>query len=237
MLRKYLFLFIVSLTMLTLSACGAEEAPPKKEEPPQAAKEAGGLFADLKIEQEVRVVLKKTTGPLEASDITEIKKINLAYKVIKDISGIEHLVGLNELTLRSNWIPDITPLSSLTNLTWLHIGEQNKFLSDISPLASLTKLEELRAPQNLISDLSPLVNLTKLTRLDLSENKITDVSLLAGLTSLTYLNLKINDITDISPLVSLTNLRELFLHKNPLDDNSVNVIIPKLEGAGVGVYR
>ena len=221
----------------TLFACGPEEEPPKKVESPKAVEEKKGLFADQKVEQEIRVVLKRPTGPIEASDVTEIKKINLAYKIIKDISGIEHLVGLNELTFNGNWIPDISPLASLTSLTWLHLGDQNKFLSDISPLASLTNLKELRAPKNIISDLSPLVNLTKLTRLDLSENKITDVSLLAGLTNLTYINLKNNKIADISPLVSLTNLKELFLRNNPLDENSVNVIIPQLKAAGVAVYN
>ena len=237
MLRKYLFQSFVLVMMLTLFACGSDEAPSKKEESSTAVEKKGGLFASQKIEQEVRVVLKKTTGPLEASDITELKKINLAYKVIKDISGIEQLVGLNELTLKTNWISDLSPLASMTHLTWLHIGDQNKFLSDISPLALLTNLEELRAPENEISDLSPLVNLTKLHRLDLAENKITDVSLLASLTNLTYLNLKNNEITDISPLVSLTKLTELFLHNNPMDDDSLKVIIPRLKAAGVKVYH
>ena len=51
----------------------------------------------------------------------------------------------------------------------------NDFLTDLRPLASLTQLTSLNLTGNLTTDLKPLASLTRLTSLDLSGNYYRDV--------------------------------------------------------------
>ena len=121
-----------------------------------------------------------------------------------------------KLDLENTEITDISPLSKLTNLTYLNLGD-NK-ITDVSPLSKLTNLTNLRLGSNHITNISPLSNLSNLTSLNLKYNKITDIKPLRSLTNLTYLNLYKNQIEDISPLSGLTNLIELYLEKNKIND-------------------
>ncbi|WP_375493701.1 leucine-rich repeat domain-containing protein [uncultured Nostoc sp.] len=61
----------------------------------------------------------------------------------------QKLTNLTSLSLRSNKISDIKPLSALTNLTSLSL-RSNK-ISDIKPLSALTKLEILNINNNPIA--------------------------------------------------------------------------------------
>ncbi len=67
---------------------------------------------------------------------------------------------------------EIEPLSKMTNLTYLILGDNN--ISNISALSNLTNLTNLRLDDNDISDINALSNLTNLTRLYLGYNNISD---------------------------------------------------------------
>ncbi|WOO91909.1 leucine-rich repeat domain-containing protein (plasmid) [Mollicutes bacterium LVI A0078] len=69
----------------------------------------------------------------------------------------------------NNSISDITPLSGLTNLTYLYLYTS---ISDITPLSGLTNLTDLYLGNNSISDITPLSGLTNLTDLDLGTQTI-----------------------------------------------------------------
>ena len=133
---------------------------------------------------------------------------------VSDLSPLSGLTNLTWLRLRNNSISDISPLSGLTNLEWLNLGS-NLMISDISVLSGLTNLTTLWLYGNSISDLSPLAGLTNLTFLNLWFNSISDISSLAGLTNLTWLAVDNNLISDISPLTGLTNLGYLGLSNHP----------------------
>jgi len=126
------------------------------------------------------------------------------------------LSSKNELELSSNYISDITPLQSLTNLTSLNLC--STYISDLAPLQSLTNLTSLNLDENQISDITPLQSLTNLTSLNLDCNQISDITPLQSLTNLTSLNLDYNQISDITPLQSLTNLTSLSLSNNQISD-------------------
>ena len=79
-----------------------------------------------------------------------------------------YLPNLQELFLYDNQITDISPLSSLTNLTYLNIS-YNKII-DISPLSHLTNLTHLDITHNNISDISSLSHLIDLKALYLYDN-------------------------------------------------------------------
>jgi len=83
------------------------------------------------------------------------------------------------------------------NVLFLHENQ----ISDISPISSLTNLTMLYLDGNQISDISPLSSLTNMSWLSLSWNQISDISLLSSLTNLMWLDLSGNQIDDISPLV------------------------------------
>ena len=138
-----------------------------------------------------------------------------------DISPLSSLVNLTSLDLGYNYqLTDISPLSSLVNLKQLKL--QGNSITDISPLSSLVNLTSLEISEHGIEtkDISPLSSLVNLTSLNLSHTGITDISPLSSLVNLTSLDLCLNSITDISPLSSLVNLKELDLDYNRITDIS-----------------
>ena len=70
------------------------------------------------------------------------------------------------ITLSKNLLGDLSPLSGLSNLTYLYLEVCE--ISDISPLSNLTNLLELNLSRNYVVNLGPLSNLSKLERLWLS---------------------------------------------------------------------
>ena len=62
-----------------------------------------------------------------------------------------------QLYLGGNQITDVTPLASLTELTYLSLN--NNQITDVTPLASLTGLTRLYLDSNQITDRSPLDSL------------------------------------------------------------------------------
>jgi len=125
-----------------------------------------------------------------------------------DLSPLSGLSKLDTLFLCCNDIRDITPLSSLTQLTSLWLFGCDG-VSDLSALSGMVSLWDLWLQGCAISDVSPLSGLTELTRLYLGNNMITDISALSGMTKLTELNLAGNPILDYSPIegifANLTN--------------------------------
>jgi Leucine-rich repeat (LRR) protein len=120
---------------------------------------------------------------------------------------------VTELELSDEFLTDLNPLTSLTNLTKLKI-EYLDSLTDISPLSNLANLTNLTLDScSSLSDLSPLANLTNLTELSLRLDKsLTDLTPLASLINLNELWLGCNDsLTDLTPLTNLTNLGYLEL--------------------------
>jgi internalin A len=136
--------------------------------------------------------------------VAETTDCNQASKLLSD---------LTELSLDSNQIADLKPLSTLTNLTTLFLS--NNQIADLKPLSTLTNLTTLFLSNNQIADLKPLSTLSDLIGLSLDNNQITDIRPLSKLTNLSYLWLENNQIADLVPLSNLTKLDVLFLSDNP----------------------
>ena len=194
----------------------------------------------------LRAVIEEALGKAPGASITAeematLTTLSTSDRDIKDLTGMEHAVNLEEMwiedahisnlaplagltklrkldTIKTN-ISDISPLAGLTNLTRLNLYGSG--VTDISPLRSLTKLTWLgfRYVKG-ISDYSPLTGLTNLKHLDLFRNRASDISMLAGLINLETLILDDNNIVDVSPLASLHNLETLILNDNNIVDVS-----------------
>ncbi len=119
-----------------------------------------------------------------------LTSLDVRYKGIVELTGLEHATDLQALVLIGNKIQDISPLSGLTGLAFLDLGENQ--ISDLRPLAALTRLETLHVWRNEIEDISPLAGLVNLKKL-LVEN---------------------NDIRDFTPIDGLPHLEELDTHGN-----------------------
>ena len=129
--------------------------------------------------------------PLTRAYLQEhLTSLDVRYKEIVDLTGLEHATDLQALVLIGNRIHDISPLSGLTGLVFIDLGEN--YISDLRPLAALTHLETLHIWKNRIEDISPLAGLVHLKKLLIENNDIRDFSPIDALTHLEVLNIKGN---------------------------------------------
>ena len=170
---------------------------------------------------------KARNAPVTRAEMATLTRIAAPNKGVRNLTGLEHATNLTTLNLgrarvdrewvNSNVISDLSPLSNLTNLTYLSLTSNR--ISDISALSNLTNLTELHLGGNeTISDISALTNLTNLTRVSLWGNSISDISALANLENLERLSLGGNQLSGGIPveLGNLENLEWLSLYWNEL---------------------
>lgn len=189
----------------------------KKGSTPNASEEALRVsetqwMPDPALRQAVR---EKLGIPTEAS-LTQaylqqhLTSLDVRYKRIADLTGLEHATDLQALVLIGNKIHDISPLSDLTGLVFIDLGENQ--ISDLHPLAALTRLETLHIWKNQIEDISPLSTLANLKKLLIENNSIRDFSPIDALTHLEVLNIKgnfrIGDYISRVPVVPRTKNRD-----------------------------
>ncbi len=184
---------------------------------------------------------KASSAAITVEDMATLTTLSTSDRDIKDLTGLEHAVNLEEMWIEDAHISNLAPLAGLTKLRKLDTIKTD--ISDISPLAGLTNLTRLNLYASRVTDISPLRNLTKLTwlgfryvngisdysplagltnlkHLDLFRNRTSDISMLAGLINLETLILNENNIVDVSPLASLQNLETLILNENNIIDVS-----------------
>ena len=179
---------------------------------------------DANLRAAIEAALGKTSGAsITPAEMATLTSLEAQDKEIRDLTGLEFATGLTtlnlggelyswstsgEVTLRldNNAISDVSPLSSLTKLTWLNLSGND--ISDFSPLSNLTNLTTLTLINTTISNLLPLTNLTSLTDLNLAGNDLSnsDFSPLTRLTSLAKLELLVTKISDVSKLSSLNQV-------------------------------
>lgn len=146
---------------------------------------------------------------------------------LSSLSFLERAEHLKNLTVNTNSIRDLTPVSHLKNLSRLRFDFNQ--VEDLTPLSGLTSLTEISGYSNSIKDLTPLENLVNLTRLSLYNNGVEDLTPLKNLTSLTELELISNNIRDVSPLKDFPSFETLRLSGNPIENIQVLEHITTLE--------
>ena len=131
---------------------------------------------------------------------------------------VEEMKGLRRFDLANRGVRDLTGLEFATNLTWLHLPDNQ--ISDLSPIAGLIELREIWARGNVLSDISPVRGLRNLTHLEFPGSPISDLSSVKGLTNLIYLNCNDTLVSDLSPVSSLVNLEWLYMRNTRISDMS-----------------
>ena len=250
---------VVPVTALSLLLCAGAWAQQTLQPTDHCSDNAGSdivTFADAVLEDEVHKAL--SLGPqdaltcdlavqltnLDASGSGARRSVSGSPEwqnpehLFHDLSGIQNLTGLTDLSLRNRGLSDISPLAGLTEL--INLNLHTNWISDISPLAYLTKLVRLRIAENPLTDISALSELTELRVLRMHRhgdfiggqnprtymgatgllftNAVTDISPLAKLTRLVDLNIHTQDISDLTPLSGMTSLIELRLAGNSFTD-------------------
>ncbi len=171
----------------------------------------------------LRAVIAETLGkeddtvPITLQEMATLTTLRASNRDIKDLTGIEFAVNLEELWISENPISDLSPLAELTNLIGLGAWE-TPTIADLSPLTKLPKLKWLDFGSFPAPDLSPLADIKSLRRLTFHDGGIKDISQLAGFTQLTILDIAYNSTTDLSPITKLTNLEKFVANTNGISD-------------------
>ena len=174
------------------------------------------------------------------SSMPNLKALDLSDNSLDDISCLSEFSKAEYISLRNNFISDITPLLAFENLIYLDLSGNplgnitaigllpklkaltlsNCKLSDISPLKSLKSLTHLDISNNGISNLEPLSDCISLENIIAGNNLISILSPLSGLCKISSLDLHGNGIRSVRPLMMLENLKTLNINQNDVGDLS-----------------
>ena len=176
-------LLALGLTLMGLPAAWAQKDTPEAVMVPDAS---------------LRAVLEDSLDlsagdPITAAALSKLTVLEATDMGIVDLTGLASATGLTRLNLgpidtgdplaNRNAVSDLSPLSGLTGLTWLHLAGNS--VADVTPLSGLTGLTFLNLQVNEIADVDSLSGLTGLTDLYLAFNFLQDASALSGLTGVT----------------------------------------------------
>ena len=138
-----------------------------------------------------------TDADFEAlQEFPNLTKLEITYPEGLGLSDLTPLSGLTNLTylrVRTQGLTSLDGIETLTRLETLNIDGQDATFPSLEPLGHLTELKNLRLPiydENLeiYADLTPLANCTKLESLRI-DHKVADLSPLSGLKQLVSLNI------------------------------------------------
>ncbi|TKI84032.1 leucine-rich repeat domain-containing protein, partial [Bacillus mycoides] len=161
-------------------------------------KESENLILDKTLQQHINKEnfgRENLNAPITKEDLLQIKTLEILKekgKELKDLTGLEYMTNLENLTLEGvglkniefisnlkqlkdvnvshNKIEDITPLSSLENLQWLNLADNH--IKDVSVLGSMLDLFSLKLAGNEIRDVRPLIQLGQWFSIDAGRQKI-----------------------------------------------------------------
>lgn len=211
------------------------QAAAESVKPPSICAEEGDIpsaaLGGLPVFAALGIPVTEAGGPTSVArrDVAAIG--SLTAERVSSLDGIQHLCGLESLTVYSNDLHDLSLLRFTHRLRELSIlrlegnvhivagdvlGQQTP-ITDLAPVANLAELETLRLPRASVRDLRPLSQLAGLRVLDLHGNPIELIDGLHVLASLKYLDLSSTRIRDLAPLQHL-RLEELDVAETSIAD-------------------
>ncbi|MGG5740285.1 NEAT domain-containing protein [Bacillus cereus] len=199
-----------------------EEQKENKEDKVEQQDEGANVILDKQLQMHINkynLNRENLNTPITKEDLLKVKSlivVEAKNKGIQDVSGLEYMTNLENLTLEEVKLENTQFISKLRQLKSLSItyGE----IEDIGPLDELEHIENLSLRNNKISDLSPLSQMKKIKMLDLNSNYIKDITPLFTVTSLRTLTLANNQISNanLAGIEQLKNVKNLSLSNNGL---------------------
>ena len=173
-------------------------------------------FVDATMESAIRKALNVDSDVVVMTDqIWELTSFTVPSGV-QNLEDMQHLLGVEELTIQSAPAGQLGNLSSFTKLQSLTITDTALADAEVAAIGNLPKLTKLTLEKCQLSSIAGLENAQKLESLDLTNNAITSITPLRGITSLKQLCLKENSLSEISSVSGLTNLSTLDVSRNVL---------------------
>lgn len=211
-------------------------------------------FKDKVFEEAIRYSVDKPYGDILFEDVKNLQVLDLAFKEVKDLSGLEYLVGLKKLGLYGIRVTDkeLKVINTMLRLEELdlancgisYVGEHTfdklknlrEIVLDENPgiqiaknaFAQNTSLEDFMAEDCGIYNLDCLRNVTSIKSVFAQNNHLRSLDALANLTKINYLALNENQITDISGLKGKSLITHLMMNNNPVSNISALADMPLL---------
>ena len=211
-------------------------------------------FKDKVFEEVIRYSVDKPYGDILFEDVKNLQVLDLAFKEVKDLSGLEYLVGLKKLGLYGIRVTDKElkvintmlrleeldlancgisyvgehAFDKLKNLREIVLDENPGIQIDKNAFAQNTSLEDFMAEDCGIYNLDCLRNVTSIKSVFAQNNHLRSLDALANLTKINYLALNENQITDISGLKGKSLITHLMMNNNPVSNISVLADMPLL---------
>lgn len=158
------------------------------------------VFKDPNFERIIRYNLMKPEVKIYVKNVRKISYLNLNHSDIKSIDDLKYFKSLRKLDLSFNKISDLSEITKLINLQELIVNDNQ--IKDLTGLNGVKTLKKLDVSNNFISDITPLTSLKSLVELDVNNNRVKSVSKLSELPELKVLDISRNNINDIDSLKS-----------------------------------
>ena len=181
-------------------------------------------FADPAMEAAVRMLLQLEDDQVIMTNMLWDVKDFTVPAGIETLSDLILLPYLENLTIESQSISSLSPLSSLTGLKSLDLTGCRFTPSELKVVSGLPELEKLVLSQCGLSTIADLAGAQNLKHLDLSRNTLRNLEPLIPMTTLEELFLQHNAVTTLDALTTLTSLTAL-----DVSYNSVLVLAPLSE--------
>ena len=94
-------------------------------------------------------------GLIELGNLTNLEYLCLEGTTIEDLTGIEKLVNLQALNIRSTNVVSLVPI---TNLKLVELAIDNSMVTDLRPILTMKTLEEISLDSNLSDQLTATHN-------------------------------------------------------------------------------
>lgn len=189
--RKLLFRTLaVATTSLALILTGVA---PAQADTPTVVDVPDAGFRSCLTKALTRAGLTTDTTANNLSRLTLVSCDSSTGAPISDLTGAEHLSGLDKFFISSSEIADLSPVSGLTGLTQFSL-ETSKAL-DTQPLAGLTALYGVGLVGPKITDVSFLSSLNSLDALQLGISPQASLAPVAGVSSLTRFSFNTSEST------------------------------------------
>jgi len=73
------------------------------------------------VEEAIRKAAKKPTGELTETDLEKVRRLDLSFKKLTDVTGLENLTQLTFLNLSANRLTELPSLEKLNRLKTLRL--------------------------------------------------------------------------------------------------------------------